>query len=235
MARQPRIDLPGIPQHIVQRGNDRQPCFFADADRIRYLQDLRDIARREYCSVHAYVLMTNHVHLLVTPMAAGGVGRMMQALGRGYVRYVNDRYGRTGTLWEGRYKSCPVMEDAYLLRSQRYIELNPLRARMVEDPAHYRWSSHRGNTAPPDDPLIRPHRAWLALGPDAATRHRAWRALVMETIDAGETEAIRCHLQRQHLYGPGRFRKAIEAQLGRTVGPGKMGRPRKAAAQIIEA
>ena len=227
MARLPRIDLPGIPQHIIQRGNDRQPCFFADIDRIRYLQDLRDIASREHCRVHAYVLMTNHVHLLVTPMALGLVARMMQSLGRGYVRYINDRYRRTGTLWEGRYKSCPVLDDAYFLRCQRYIELNPLRARMVADPAHHRWSSHRGNTSPPDDPLLSPHRAWLALGPDAPSRHRAWRTLVMETIDHAETEAIRLHLQRQYLYAPDRFRRAIEAQLGRAVGPVKTGRPRK--------
>jgi putative transposase len=235
MARPPRIDLPGIPQHVLQHGNDRQPCFFNDVDRIRYLRDLRDIARREYCSVHAYVLMTNHVHLLVTPMAAGGVSRMMQALGRGYLRDINDRYGRTGTLRDGRYESCPVIEDAYLLRCQRYIELDPLRARMVEDPAHYRWSSHRANTTPPDDPLIRPHRAWLALGPDTPSRHRAWRALVMETVDAAETRAIRLHLQRRHLYGPDRFRTAIEAQPGRAAGPRKSGRPRKAAAQGVEA
>lgn len=232
MARQPRIDLPGIPQHIVQRGNDRQPCFFTDLDRIRYLQDLRDIARREYCSIHAYVLMTNHVHLLATPMAGGGVGRMMQALGRGYVRYINDRYCRTGILWEGRYRSCPILEDACLLRCQRYIELNPLRAGMVEDPARYRWSSHRSNTSPPDDPLLLPHRAWLALGPDPQTRHRAWRALVMERVDAAETDAIRLHLR---LHGPDRSRKSIEAQLDRTVGPGKTGRPRKASLPLGEA
>jgi putative transposase len=234
MPRQPRIDLPGIPQHIVQRGNDRQPCFFTDVDRVRYLQDLRDIAKRECCSVHAYVLMTNHVHLLVTPMAAGHVPRMMQALGRGYVRYINERYRRTGTLWEGRYKACPVIDDGYLLRCQRYIELNPLRARMVEDPAHYRWSSFRGNTMPPPDPLITPHRAWTALGPDATTRYRAWRAVVMETIDPSETDAIRLHLQSQHLYGPVCFRKAIEAQLGRTVGPQRIGRPRRASTLLAD-
>lgn len=227
MPRQPRLDLPGIAQHVVQRGNDRQPCFFTEIDRIRYLQDLRDIARREYCSIHAYVLMTNHVHLLVTPMVAGGVGRMMQSLGRGYVRYVNDRYGRTGTLWEGRYKSCPVVDDPYFLRCQRYIELNPLRARMVEDPARYRWSSHRGNTAPPADTVLTPHRAWLALGQDDTSRHRAWRALVLETVDAAETDAIRLHLQRQHLYGPNRSRETIETQLGGAVGPRKVGRPKK--------
>ena len=232
MPRQPRIDLPGIPQHIIQRGNDRQPCFFTDIDRVRYLQDLRDIARREYCNVHAYVLMTNHVHLLVTPMASGQIARLMQALGRGYVRYINDRYQRTGTLWEGRYRSCPVMDDDYLLRCQRYIELNPLRACMVADPAHYRWSSHGANTRPPADPLITPHRAWLALGHDVAARHRAWRATVMASVDPAETDAIRLHLQRQHLYAPERFRKAVEARLGRPVGPRKIGRPRREPAAL---
>jgi len=226
MPRQPRIDLPGIPQHIVQRGNDRHPCFFNAIDYIRYLQDLREIASREHCSVHAYMLMTNHVHLLVTPMAAGQIGKMMQALGRRYVRYVNDRYHRTGTLWEGRYKACPVMDEQYFLRCQRYIELNPVRARMVSDPAHYRWSSHTGNASPAHDPLLHPHRAWLELGHDQAARRRAWRTLVMETVDPEETDAIRLHLQRQHLYGPDRFRRAIEAQLSRTVGPRKIGRPR---------
>lgn len=116
MARRPRVDLPGIPQHVVQRGNDRQPCFFADADRHCYLQNLREIALREHCEVHAYVLMTNHVHLLMTPEASGQVARLMQALGRRYVRYINDRYRRTGTLWEGRYKSSLVDRDTSLLR-----------------------------------------------------------------------------------------------------------------------
>jgi putative transposase len=226
VPRQPRVDLPGVPQHIVQRGNDRQPCFFADIDRVRYLQDLRDIAHREDCSVHAYVLMTNHVHLLVTPAAPGHVSRMMQSLGRGYVRYVNDRYHRTGTLWEGRYKACLVMDDIYFLRCQRYIELNPLRANLVADPADYAWSSHRGNSSTARDPLLVPHSAWLALGPDPTSRQRAWRDLVMQTIDPDETQAIRLHLQRQHLYGPDRFRRAIEVQLGRTLGPARIGRPR---------
>lgn len=234
MPRQPRIDLPGIPQHIVQRGNDRQPCFLADTDRIRYLQDLRDITRREYCTVHAYVLMDNHVHLLVTPMAPGQIGRLMQALGRGYVRYVNDRYRRTGTLWEGRYKACPVIDDGYVLRCQRYIELNPLRARIVADPGDYRWSSHRGAALAEPDPLVHPHRAWLALGPDQPTRQRAWRDLVTEAVDPGETDAIRLHLQRQHLYGPERIRRDIETRLGRTVGAIRIGRPRKPIDGLIE-
>ncbi|KAB8193914.1 transposase [Lysobacter maris] len=232
MPRRPRIDLPGIAQHVVQRGNDRQPCFFDGIDYVRYLQDLREIVRREQCAVHAYVLMTNHVHLLMTPSASGQIGRVMQALGRRYVRYINEHYRRTGTLWEGRYKSCPVADDRYLLQCQRYIELNPLRARMVADPADYRWSSHRHNAIGEPDPLIHPHPAWRALGSDLDSRRQAWRALVMETIAPAETEAIRLHLQRQHLYAPDRFRRAIEAQLGRATGPAKLGRPRKRVSPI---
>lgn len=227
VPRQTRVDLPGIPQHVVQRGNDRQPCFFTDIDHVRYLHDLREITRQERCAIHAYVLMTNHVHLLMTPAATGHIGRVMQALGRRYVRYVNDRYRRTGTLWEGRYKSCAVVGHRYLLRCQLYIELNPLRARMVSDPADHPWSSHRHNALGQADPLITPHTAWLELGSHHATRQQAWRALTMESIDPQEIDAIRLHLQRQHLYGPDRFRRAVEAQLGRTIGPKKIGRPRK--------
>ncbi|MDG2537740.1 transposase [Dyella jiangningensis] len=129
MARHPRIDLPHIPQHIVQGRNVWQPCFFAEQDYQRYLMELREVCLREGCRVHAYVFMTNHAHLLATPCASGQIARVMQALGRRYVRYINDRYRRTGTLWEGRYKSCLV--DGYRLRCYRYIELNPVRARMV--------------------------------------------------------------------------------------------------------
>jgi REP element-mobilizing transposase RayT len=152
MPRRPSLDLPGIPQHVVQRGNDRQPCFFADVDRQRYLQDLKEIALREGCAVHAYVLMTNHVHLLMTPTGSGQIARLMQALGRRYVRYVNDRYHRTGTLWEGRYKSSLVDRDTYLLHCYRYIELNPVRAAMCTDPADYLWSKPRLQRARPRRP-----------------------------------------------------------------------------------
>jgi len=227
MPRPTRLDLPGVPQHVVQRGNDRQPCFFAEGDYLRYRTDLRELALREGCAIHAYVLMTNHVHLLVSPMAAGAVARVMQSLGRRYVRYINDRYHRTGTLWEGRYKSCLVDDGDYLLHCHRYIELNPLRAAMVADPGDYLWSSHRSNAYGEHDPLVSPHPAYLALSPNAAQRQLAYRALVMETINATQVEAIRQHVQRQHAYGTDRFRAAIEAQLGRSAGPQKIGRPRK--------
>jgi putative transposase len=229
MPRQPRLDLAGVPQHIVQRGNDRQPCFFQDVDHVRYLDELREICLRESCAVHAYVLMTNHVHLLMTPSGQGQVARVMQSLGRRYVRYVNDRYRRTGTLWEGRYKACLVDSESYLLRCYRYIELNPLRARMVADPADYRWSSFACNALGVVDPLIRPHSSYLSLGGNVDERCSVYRALVEETITPDELASIRLHLQRQHAYGTERFRVAIEAQLSRRAGPAKIGRPKKAA------
>jgi putative transposase len=154
----------------------------------------------------------------------------MQALGRRYVRYVNDRYHRTGTLWEGRYKACPVESETYLLRCYRYIELNPVRAAMVPAPDDYRWSSYAANALGAHDPLLTPHAAYLALGADAPARQRAYRALVAEALTPDDLELIRLRLQRQHALGSDRFQACIEAQLSRRAGPAKIGRPRKAAA-----
>ncbi len=170
MARQPRLNLAGMPQHVVQRGNDRQPCFFNEDDYAHYLTGLNEACQKESCAVHAYVLMTNHFHLLLTPMQAGCVGRTMQSLGRRYVRYVNDRYRRTGTLWEGRFKSSLIDTDSYLLQCHRYIELNPVRAGTVEDPGHYAWSSHGHNAFGRHNPLLHSHPLYLALGSTNATR-----------------------------------------------------------------
>jgi putative transposase len=227
MPRQPRLDLANIPQHVVQRGNDRQPCFFTDVDRVRYLQELREIALREGCQVHAYVLMTNHVHLLMTPVAHGQVARVMQSLGRRYVRYINDRYRRTGTLWEGRYKSSLVDRETYLLHCYRYIELNPVRACMVADPIDYTWSSHACNAFNRHDPLIHFHPAYAALGATDEERCVAYRSLAMENLSQDDLDAIRARFQSQHALGSDRFRTAIEAQLSRRAGPAKIGRPRK--------
>jgi putative transposase len=228
MSRQPRLDIAGIPQHVIQRGNDRQPCFFEESDYLCYLHELRALALREDCAVHAYVLMTNHVHLLVTPSVTGQIAHLMQSLGRRYVRYVNDRRHRTGTLWEGRYKACLVDHETYLLQCYRYIELNPVRARMVVDPGDYRWSSYRANANGAPDPLTRPHPAYLALGEHAAARQARYRILVSQAIPDDDLAAIRLNLQRQHALGSDRFRALIEAQLGRRAGPATIGRPRKA-------
>jgi len=170
MPRQPRLDVPGIAQHVIQRGNDRQPCFFRDVDRLRYLPNLREAANRRACAVHAQVLMTNPAHLLVTPSEAGAVGRMMQPRGREYVGYVNARYRRNGTLWEGRNRSCLVYSDAHPLTCQRYIELNPVRAGKVSDPAWHPWSSCHCHGLRACDPVLIPHPTWLELASTADAR-----------------------------------------------------------------
>lgn len=227
MPRRPRIDLPHVTQHVVQRGNNRQPCFFTASDYERYRSDLREISLHEGCEIHAYVLMTNHVHLLMTPSDVRQVACIMQALGRRYVRYVNDRHHRTGTLWEGRYKACLVGTDRYLLRCYRYIELNPVRAAIVKQPADYRWSIYASNASGAFDPLVRPHSAYVALGITPERRRTAYREFVVQATAETELDEIRLHLQRQYAFGPNRFRDAIEAQLGRRAGPAKIGRPAK--------
>ena len=144
MARLPRLNLPNIPQHVVQCGNNRQVCFFSEQDYTVYLDKLKDYAKKCHVNVHAFVLMTNHVHLLMTPETEKGASQLMHSLGRYYVMYINKTYQRTGTLWEGRYKSTLVDSEKYFLLVRRYIELNPVRANMVEHPAEYPWSSCQG-------------------------------------------------------------------------------------------
>jgi putative transposase len=227
MPRKPRLDLAHVAQHVVQRGNDRQPCFFTADDYRRYLDELREITLRAGCALHAYVLMTNHVHLLMTPTQAGQIAHVMQSLGRRYVRYVNDLHRRTGTLWEGRYKSCLVASDNYLMRCYRYIELNPVRAHMVASPDDYEWSSFHRNANLREDSLVRPHPTYLALGINVEDRAAAYRRFVADTESGPDTDEIRLYLQRQYAFGSTRFQKFIEAQLGRRAGPAKVGRPVK--------
>jgi putative transposase len=227
MPRPPRLDLANVPQHVIQRGNDRRPCFFREIDYIRYLQDLREAALKYGCQVHAYVLMTNHVHLLVTPRETGAVSRLMQSVGRRYVRFINDTLARTGTLWEGRYKSSLVDSEHYLLACYRYIELNPVRAAMVAAPADYRWSSYACNGQGNIDLLIAPHPAYLHIHPDTESRRAYYRSLVAQGINDDELAMIRTYAQRQRALGSNRFQQAIELQLGRRAGIGAPGRPRK--------
>lgn len=227
MPRRPRLHLPNLPLHLVQRGNDRQPCFLDDRDRCRYLDDLRVLARENACAIHAYVLMTNHVHLLLTPGAGGRVDRMMQALGRRYVRWFNDTHARTGTLWEGRYRSGPVHAEDYLLRCHRYVELNPVRAGLTSTAAVFRWSSYGANALGRADALVSPHPVYLALGSDAADRQRAYREFVAERVPDEEADLIRRQLRRQHPLGPDTFTRTILEVTGNDVGPRKRGRPGK--------
>jgi len=162
MARLGRYFLPDQPLHVIQRGNNREAVFFADDDRARYREWLAEASEQNGCAVHAYVLMTNHVHLLVTPRHEESLPRAMQTLGRRYVRYVNAAHRRTGTLWEGRYRAAPIDEDAYFLACCRYIELNPVRARMVRRPGDYRWSSYRAHATGAADVLAAEHPLYRA-------------------------------------------------------------------------
>ena len=164
MPRKPRFNIVGLPQHVIQRGNNREPCFFSEHDYRCYLEALEDVVVKYDCRIHAYVLMTNHVHMLISPMVDHGISQMMQALGRRYVYYVNKTYGRSGALWEGRYKSCLIDSDNYLLICMRYIELNLVRANMVSHPAEYQWSSYPINAQGEENSLIEQHPLHHELG-----------------------------------------------------------------------
>ena len=229
MARLPRLDLPGIPQHIVQRGNDRQPCFARDADYQQYRQELGEAAPKHGCDVHAYVLMTNHVHLLVTPAEPGGASRMMQAIGRRYVACFNARYRRTGTLWEGRFKSVPVDTEGYVLACYRYIELNPVRAGMCTAPGEYAWSSYHANALGQHEPRLRPHPAFSALGATDEARRLAYRVLVAAGIPDELRDTLTLHTRHQKPWGSDRFRRQIELLTGRSLEVRPAGRPRRSA------
>ena len=224
MARKPRFNLPGIPQHVIQRGNNRDPCVLGEQDHQRYLADLHEALTRNDCRLHAYVLMTNHVHLLVTPMADHGVSHLMQDVGRKYVRYVNHTYGRSGTLWEGRFKASLVDSEAYLLVCMRYIELNPVRAAMVEHPGAYRWSSYGQNAYGRSDRLLSSHPLYTALGLDAPRRQEAYRELFRHHIDAALTHEIQEAVNQELVLGRDRFKERIEEMTTRQTRPRKTGR-----------
>ncbi|BAO30884.1 transposase [Sulfuritalea hydrogenivorans] len=230
MPRRARLALLGVPLHLIQRGNNRQACFFADADYRLYLEWLAEHAGKTGCRIHAYALMTNHVHLLVSADRAEAPGALMKALGQRYVQYVNRVYRRSGTLWEGRFRSCPIQEEAYLLACQRYIELNPVRAGMVQHPAEYRWSSYRANGQGQDNAVIRPHALYVALGLDVVSRQAAYRELFRYELEPGLVDQIRRATNGNFALGCARFAADAAATLGRRVLSGKSGRPRKVAA-----
>ncbi len=225
MPRKPRMYLPGVPCHVIQRGNNRDACFFSDQDYLFYLSCLQDACRRYRVSVHAYVLMTNHVHLLMTPEDSGGISRVMQSLGRRYVQYINYEYQRSGTLWEGRHKASLVDAEHYLLSCMRYIELNPVRANMVKHPADYRWSSYRVNAQSNKCDLITQHPLYMSLGLEASERNYSYRCLFEHQLDDEDIHAIRKAAQFSVPLGHERFKQQIEIALGRSTGYAKRGRP----------
>lgn len=227
MARLPRIVVPGQALHIIQRGNNRQPCFFADGDYRYYLDSLADAAVRCGCQVHAYVFMTNHVHLLITPERRQSPSMLLQSVGRRYVRYVNQVYRRTGTLWEGRYKSTLIDSDRYLLTCSRYIELNPVRARMVDHPCDYRWSSYRSNAGGTIEPVLSPHPLYLTLGDSPERRALAYRALFDRNLESQDIQTIREATETGVVLGNDRFKELVEVALRRCVDRRSHGGDRK--------
>ncbi len=227
MPRRPRVMLAGVPLHLIQRGNNRQACFFADEDYRAYLGWLEEYAQSSACAIYAYVLMTNHVHLLLTPRTSTGASELMKRLGQRYVQYVNRTTRRSGTLWEGRFRSCLTQEEDYVLGCYRYIELNPVRARLVGHPAEYPWSSYRANAQGEPSTLLTPHRLYTALGNDAEARQAAYRELFCYQLDPGTVDEIRAATNGNFALGGSRFQAQIAAALGRRVTQGKSGRPRK--------
>ncbi|WP_374384680.1 transposase [Dongia sp.] len=191
MARLGRYFLKDVPLHVIQRGKNREPVFFDGEDYQLYLGWLGEAAAANGVRIHAYVLMTNHVHLLLSPSDADGLPRAMQSLGRRYVGHVNRTYRRSGTLWEGRYRAAPIEADAYLLACQRYIELNPVRARMTRQPSAYPWSSYRAHATGEENPLLTDHPIYLALGRQPAARHQAYRQLFRAALPEDMVAALR--------------------------------------------
>jgi putative transposase len=195
MPRAARIVVPGVALHIVQRGNNRAACFFSDSDRLAYLRLLLEYSRQVGCAVHAYCLMTNHVHLLVTPQASDACGLLMKHVGQHYVEHVNRVHARTGTLWEGRFKSSLVASAEYVLACYRYIELNPVRAGLSEHPRSHPWSSYRANAEGAADSLLEPHPYYTALEDDPDRLRRTYRQLFDAPMETELLSEIRAALR----------------------------------------
>jgi putative transposase len=234
MPRRPRIKLAEVPQHIVQRGINREPCFFAEEDYHCYLHWLQKSAADWHCAIHAYVLMTNHVHLLATADKPDGIAKLMQSIGRRYVQYINRSYRRTGSLWEGRFKSSLVQAEAYLLTCMRYIELNPVRASMVNDPAQYRWSSYRHNGLGQADERVTPHPLYWSLGKDDSSRLAEYRGMFRSELDEAALDDIRLALAQGQPLGSERFSEIMCAAVGVRRAQRRPGRPMAKREQIAQ-
>jgi putative transposase len=234
MPRRPRLQAAGLPVHIIQRGNNRQACFFTDEDRLFFLEHLARIAKRFSCSLHAYVLMTNHFHLLLTSDLENGPSLLMKFLGQRYVQYANRAYRRTGSLWEGRFRSSLVQSSRYVLACYRYIEMNPVRANMVRHPGDYSWSSYSTNADGKAVSWLKPHGEYLALGLEEESRLAAYRALFVTELDLHLIRRIRLSTHGGYAIGSSRFRDDIECVLKRRATPRNSGRPGTSSANVGE-
>ena len=225
MARQARLTVPAYPHHVIQRGNDRQLIFRDDSDRERLLSLLLEHAQRSKVAVHAYVLMDNHFHLLLTPETVEGVPQMMQSVGRSYVRYFNTRHARTGTLWEGRYRCSLIETEKYLLACMAYIDLNPVRAGMVSEPADFAWSSHRHLIGRTSDKLVTPHALFWSLGNTPFAREAAYAQMVRAGIALQDQGDLTRSALTGWPLGSAGFISALAQNTQRRLLPAKAGRP----------
>lgn len=230
MARLPRLVVPGLPHHIIQRGNDRQLVFRDAADYLFFLDRLRDGARRFKVAIHAYVLMPNHLHLLATPSDEQGLSRMMQWIGRYYVPYFNHKYQRTGTLWQGRYRATVIDAEPYLMLCSRYIELNPVRAGMVAACSDYPWSSYPHHAGIKSDPVISDHPLYWALGNTPFEREAAYKKLVEQGLDERDVRQLSEATLKGWPLGSEQFKLLLERQTQRRVRPSRRGRPMRSMA-----
>jgi len=227
MPRRARLALYGVSTQIVQRGIDRDACFLSDDDRRHYLALLAELAPALGCAVHAYVLMTNHVHLLATPTRAKGLFHLMRQLNQRPVRAINRAYRRSATLWEGRFRFCLFDSDGYLLPCQRYIEFDPVRAAMVRSPWDYPWSSHRMNVGTLPSTLMPPHEPFLALAPDTQSRASAYRDFVVQGMPDDAVAEIRRAASGSYALDSPRFQEQVGAMLGHRALPVIPGQPQR--------
>ena len=227
MPRKPRFYLPGLPAHVMQRGHNREAVFFSDQDYLEYLRCLKQAADSFGCIVHAYVLMTNHVHLLVTPGSKDSIGQLFQGLGRHYVRYINETYHRHGGLWEGRHKGNVIQSQTYLLSCMRYIEMNPVRAGMVDHSAKYRWSSYAANALGVSNVILRPHNEYLNLATSPGQRQKVYQRLFDADEEPDTLKFLSQSLQSGTPLGNDQFKAQIEAAVDRKLGFISPGRPKR--------
>ena len=225
MPRRPRLEMPGMPLHVTHRGVNRAAVFLDEEDFALYRRCLGESLADHGIALHAYVLMTNHVHLLVTPPERGCLSTAMSRLGQRYVPAFNRKYGRTGTLWEGRFKSCLVDSERYLHVVHRYIELNPVRAAMVAAPEDYRWSSVHASLGEAADSIVTPHPDFLRSGANREQRGASHQQWLYEGINVDDLQNIRAHLQQERALGSPRFQAMVEKALHRPVTLRARGRP----------
>jgi putative transposase len=230
MARLPRFVLPGFPQHVIQRGNNRQQILFEEEDYWFLWEKIGAAADKFDCRIHAYVLMPNHFHLLLTPLGEDGIGKLMQYVGRYYVQYFNGRYERTGTLWEGRYRATLLDPALYLIPVCRYVESNPVRAGLVTEPAQYAWSSYAANATGGEDPLVTPHAAYERLGRTLKARQAAYAKGFEQPADGALLTRIRDATNKAWVLGDAGFCQEVEDRLNRRTSPRARGGDRRSAA-----